>query len=81
MVVGVKRFTSSANFQDRVGAFAEMAQVWIDSGAQIVELELFDIHRAVSAEPERFDRVRTGRDTRRLLAEAGRDELFDLLER
>ena len=50
-VVGVKRFTSSASFQSRVGAFAEMAQVWIDTGTEVVELELFDIHRAASADP------------------------------
>ena len=50
-VVGVKRFTSSASFQHRVGAFAEMAQIWIDTGSQVVELELFDIHRAVISRP------------------------------
>ena len=56
-----------------------MAQIWIDTGSQVVELELFDIHRAASADPEHFDRVRAGRDTRQLLAEAGRDELLELL--
>ena len=79
VVVGVKRFAASANFQEHVGAFAEMAQVWIGSGGQIVELELFDIHRPVTADPERFDRVRPRRSTRRLLADFGGDELFELL--
>ena len=70
-VVGTKRFTSSAAFQERVGAFAEMAQVWLDFGGQVVELELFDIHRACQPIHELFDRVRAGRDTRQLIAECG----------
>jgi hypothetical protein len=78
-VVGTKRFTSSAAFQTRVGAFAEMAQIWLDVGGRVVELELFDIHRAFRADRELLDRVRAGRDTRQLIAECGSDELLALL--
>jgi len=77
-VVGTKRFTSSATFQERVGAFAEMAQVWLDIGGQVVELELFDIHRACQPDPRLFDRVRAGRSTRQLIAECRTDELVAL---
>lgn len=78
-VVGTKRFTSSATFQARVGAFAEMAQIWLDMGGQVVELELFDIHHASQPDPRLFDRVRAGRTTRRLMAECGSDELLALV--
>ena len=78
-VVGTKRFTSSATFQERVGAFAEMAQVWLDVGGQVVELELFDIHRASQHDPQLFDRVRAGRSTRQLIAECRTDELIALV--
>jgi hypothetical protein len=78
-VVGTKRFTSSAAFQARVGAFAEMAQIWLDVGGQVVELELFDIHHAVHTDPAHFDRVRAGRTTRELVAECGSDELLALV--
>jgi hypothetical protein len=78
-VIGTKRFTSSPAFQTRVGAFAEMAQIWLDVAGQVIELELFDIHRAFRADRELFDRVRAGRDTRQLIAECGSDELLALL--
>jgi hypothetical protein len=79
-VVGTKRFTSSATFQARVGAFAEMAQIWLDVGGQVVELELFDIHRACQPDRRLFDRVRAGRNTRQLIAECRTDELVALLD-
>ena len=79
-VVGTKRFTSSATFQARVGAFAEMAQIWLDIAGQVVELELFDIHHAVQPAPGVFDRVRAGRTTRQLIAEVGSDELLALID-
>jgi hypothetical protein len=79
-VVGTKRFTSSATFQARVGAFAEMAQIWLDMGEQVVELELFDIHHVSQPDPRLFDRVRAGRDTRQLIAECGTDELVALID-
>ena len=44
-VVGTKRFTASEAFRERVGAFAEMAQIWLRLDDATVELELFDIHR------------------------------------
>jgi hypothetical protein len=44
-VVGAKRFTASESFREQVGAFAEMAQIWVRRGDLTVELELFDIHR------------------------------------
>jgi hypothetical protein len=78
-VVGTKRFTSSGAFQARVGAFAEMAQIWLVMGGQVVELELFDIHRACQPDPRLFDRVRAGRNTRRLIAECRTDELVALV--
>ena len=78
-VVGTKRFTASATFQARVGAFTEMAQVWLDMDGQAVELELFDIHQPVRGDPAVVDRVRAGRDTRRLIAECGSAELLTLV--
>jgi hypothetical protein len=50
-VIGVKRFASSDAFRTRVGAFAEMAQVWWMIGTDVVELEIFDIHRPSHAAP------------------------------
>jgi hypothetical protein len=44
-VVGVKRFTASDGFRERVGSFVEMAQVWLRRDGAVIELELFDIHR------------------------------------
>jgi hypothetical protein len=79
-VVGTKRFTSSATFQARVGSFAEMAQIWLEVGGRVVELELFDIHHAIRPDPGLFDRVRAGRSTRRLMAECGSDELRALID-
>ena len=78
-VVGTKRFTSSAAFQARVGAFAEMAQIWLDMNGQVVELELFDIHHAIRVDPALFERVRSGRNTRQLLEECSTDELLALV--
>ena len=44
-VVGTKRIPASETFQDRVGAFVEMAQVWVGYRGRALELEVFDIHR------------------------------------
>jgi hypothetical protein len=44
-VVGAKRFTASEAFREQVGAFAEMAQIWLRRDDLTVELELFDVHR------------------------------------
>ncbi len=44
-VVGTKRIPASEAFQDRVGAFVEMAQVWVGYQGRALELEVFDIHR------------------------------------
>jgi hypothetical protein len=44
-VVGAKRFTASEAFREQVGAFAEMAQIWLRRDDLTVELELFDFHR------------------------------------
>ena len=63
-LVGVKRFTASAAFQQRVGAFVEMAQVWHRVDGDVVELELFDIHR-----PFRFERRRDSHQIGTLLAD------------
>ena len=43
-VVGTKRIPASEHFQDRVGAFVEMAQVWLGYRGREIELEVFDIH-------------------------------------
>jgi hypothetical protein len=45
-VVGTKRIPASEHFQDRVGAFVEMAQVWFGYRDREIELEVFDIHRS-----------------------------------
>ena len=44
-LVGAKRFTASEAFREQVGAFAEMAQIWLHFDDVTVELERFDIHR------------------------------------
>ena len=44
-VVGIKRIPASDHFQGRVGAFVEMAQVWLAYRGREIELEVFDIHR------------------------------------
>lgn len=43
-VVGTKRIPASEHFQSRVGAFVEMAQVWLGYRGRELELEVFDIH-------------------------------------
>ena len=50
-VVGV--CTASQAFRDQMGAFAEMAQIWIREDDLTVELEHFDIHRPNPAPPGR----------------------------
>jgi hypothetical protein len=47
---GTKRFAPSAWFQDRVGASAEMAQVWLGTDDAVFQLELFDIHMPVGGD-------------------------------
>ena len=80
VVVGTKRFTSSATFQAHVGAFAEMAQIWLEFDGQVVELELFDIHREFR--PNGGVRSgSSGRNTRQLLDECGSGDLFALVGR
>jgi len=44
------RFPASPAFQGRVGAYAEIMRIWIELNEQVLMLELFDIHRPVSAE-------------------------------
>ena len=43
-VVATKRIPASEHFQGRVGAFVEMAQVWLAYRGREIELEVFDIH-------------------------------------
>jgi hypothetical protein len=69
-VVGVKRFPASQAFRDRVGAFAEMAQIWIRQDDMTVELELFDIHRPNPARTGQIGQVGSTDSTRALLAAA-----------
>ena len=69
-VVGVKRFPASQAFRERVGAFAEMAQIWIRQDDVTVELELFDIHRPNPAGTGQIGHVGSTDDTRALLAAA-----------
>lgn len=58
---GTLRFPASINFQERVGAYTEMMQVWVEVNKQELLIEMFDIYRpreipgAVSA---RFGAVR-----------------------
>jgi hypothetical protein len=74
-VVGVKRFTASQAFRDQVGAFAEMAQIWIRHDDMTVELELFDIHRPNPAGTGQIGHVGGTDSTRALLAAASPDVL------
>ena len=74
-VIGVKRFPASEAFRDRVGAFAEMAQIWIRQDDMTVELELFDIHRPNPARTGQIGHVARADDTRALLAGAVPDVL------
>ncbi|HEY5891521.1 MAG TPA: hypothetical protein VIW94_12600, partial [Acidimicrobiia bacterium] len=55
-IVGIKRFTPSLQFRDRVGGHVEMAQVWIEREGEQVEIELFDIHKPMCTPQELFDR-------------------------
>jgi hypothetical protein len=74
-VVGVKRFTASSAFRVQVGAFAEMAQIWIRQDVMTVELELFDIHRPNPARTGQLGHLGSINDTRALLAAALPDVL------
>ena len=56
-VVGAKRFTASEAFREQVGAFAEMAQIWLRLDDVTVELELFDIHRPNPARTGRLEHL------------------------
>jgi hypothetical protein len=78
-VVGVKRFPASQAFRDRVGAFAEMAQIWIRQDDTTVELELFDIHRPNPARTGQIGHVGSPCNTRALLAAAVPDVLRSVL--
>jgi len=51
-VVGTKRISASETFQDRVGAFVEMAQVWLGYRGREIELEVFDIHSPADSAPD-----------------------------
>jgi len=51
-VVRTKRIPASEHFQDRVGAFVEMAQVWLGYRGREIELEVFDIHSPTDIAPE-----------------------------
>jgi hypothetical protein len=50
--VGTKRILASEHFQDRVGAFVEMAQVWLGYRGREIELEVFDIHSPADIAPD-----------------------------
>lgn len=50
-IEGSKRFAPSAWFQERVGASAEMAQVWLGTDVGLYQLELFDIHAPSGGDP------------------------------
>jgi hypothetical protein len=74
-VVGAKRFTASEAFRDRVGAFTEMAQVWLRHEGVTIELELFDIHRPNPVATGRLDHLRGAGGSRALLSSATPDVL------
>lgn len=42
---GTLRFPSSTNFQERVGAYTEMMQIWVEVGGRELLVEMFDIYR------------------------------------
>lgn len=42
---GTLRFPSSANFQERVGAYTEMMQIWVELEGRELLIEMFDIYR------------------------------------
>jgi len=42
---GTLRFPSSTNFQERVGAYTEMMQLWIEVDGRELLIEMFDIYR------------------------------------
>jgi len=58
-VVGTKRIPASEHFQGRVGAFVEMAQVWLGYRGREIELEIFDIHRRSDIAPDAFSARRS----------------------
>lgn len=64
---GSKRFAPSAWFQGRVGASAEMAQVWLDTDDGVIQLELFDIHNPIGG-----DRSQNVAAARRVLEQPNR---------
>lgn len=42
---GTLRFPASRNFQDRVGAYTEMMQIWVEVNGRELLIEMFDIYR------------------------------------
>jgi len=44
-VSGTLRFPSSAAFQERVGAYTEMMQIWVELDGRELLIEMFDIYR------------------------------------
>ncbi len=42
---GTLRFPSSLNFQERVGAYTEMMQIWVEVEGRELLIEMFDIYR------------------------------------
>jgi len=42
---GTLRFPSSTNFQERVGAYTEMMQIWVEVDGRELLIEMFDIYR------------------------------------
>jgi hypothetical protein len=44
-VSGILRFPSSAAFQERVGAYTEMMQIWVELEGRELLIEMFDIYR------------------------------------
>jgi hypothetical protein len=79
-VVGTKRFTASAAFRESVGAFAEMAQIWLRADDVTVEIELFDIHRPNPVRTGQLEKVDVTDGTRDLLAAARPDVLRSVLQ-
>ena len=47
---GTKRFSPSPRFQERVGSTVEVAQAWLGTADDQVELELFDIHQPLGGD-------------------------------
>ena len=42
---GTLRFPASTNFQERVGAYTEMMQIWVEVNGRELLIEMFDIYR------------------------------------